>query len=179
MELRYEPPCSSAVLEDNGDGTILKPPIDFQLVGKIKKQRGVENIALWLPQAPPGFVSLGCIASKGNPKSSEFDAFRCIRNDMVTGDKFPDECLWDTSSAHLTADTFSIWTVGGESGTFIVRSGLRKPPKRLALKLLKSDLSCWTDSIVINTEITTFSAAFYDDFVGLVRDFWKCAKSLC
>ncbi|KAJ7944655.1 pleckstrin-likey (PH) domain-containing protein [Quillaja saponaria] len=77
----YEPPNTSVVLHDTGDD-LLRVPIDFQLVGQIKKQRGMESISFWLPQAPPGFVSLGCVACKGTPKQHEFSTLRCIRSDM-------------------------------------------------------------------------------------------------
>ncbi|XP_042521356.1 uncharacterized protein LOC122094829 [Macadamia integrifolia] len=62
----YEPPNTAIVLHDSGD--LFKAPTDFQLVGQIKKQRGIENISFWFPQAPPDFVSLGCIACKGTPE---------------------------------------------------------------------------------------------------------------
>lgn len=167
-QCRYEPPNASVVLRDAGDA-ILKFPQDFQLVGRIKKQKGVENISFWLPQAPPGFVALGCIACRGPPKLSEFSSLRCIRSDMVTSDQFPEESLCEISEPKFTSEPFSIWTIGSEVGTFLVRSGSRKPPKRFALKLAYPITSGRSDDIVIDAKIGTFSAAVFDDYGGLVR----------
>lgn len=128
----------------------------------------MESISFWMPKAPPGFVSLGCVASKSMPKQSDFGALRCIRGDMVTGDQFLDERLWDTSEAKAT-ESFSIWAVGNDLGTFIVRTGFKKPPRRFALKLADLNSSRDSDDMVIDAKIGTFSAALFDDYGGLVR----------
>lgn len=166
---RYEPPNNCIVLHDSGDEELFKAPLSFQLVGQIKKQRGMDNISFWLPQPPPGYVSLGCIASKGPPKQNEFSTLRCMRSDMVTGDQFLEESIWDTSDAKFTSEPFSIWVVDNELGTFIVRSGFKRPPKRFALKLADSSVPSGSDDTVIDAEIATFSAALFDDYSGLVR----------
>lgn len=131
----------------------------------------MESISFWLPQAPPGFVSLGGIACKGTPKQNDFSTLRCMRSDMVTGDHFLEESVWDSSDSRHVSGPFSIWTVGYELGTFIVRSGFKKPPRRFALKLADSNVSSGSDDTVIDAEIGTFSAALFDDYGGLVRFF--------
>ncbi len=166
--LRYEPPNTCIVLHDSGEEELFKAPLGFQHVGQIKKQKGMETISFWLPQPPPGFVSLGCIACKGTPKLHEFSTLRCMRSDMVTGDQFLEESIWDTSDAKFTAEPFSIWVIDNELGTFIVRSGFKKPPRRFALKLADSSVP-GSDDTVIDAEIKTFSAALFDDYSGLVR----------
>lgn len=177
MELRFEPPNTCIVLHDTGDDQHFKAPLDFQVVGQIKKQRGMENISFWMPQAPPGFVSLGCIACKGTPKQNDFSSLRCIRSDMVTGDQFLEESVWDTSGAKFTTEQFSIWIAGNELGTFIIRSGSKRPPKRFALKLADPNVPSGSDDTVVDAEIGTFSAAIFDDYGGLVRLF-GCIASL-
>lgn len=167
---RYELPNTCVVLNDTGDEDLFKAPLDFQLVGNVKKRRGMENISFWLPQAPPGFVSLGCIACKSTPKCNDFSSLRCIRSDMVTGDHFLEESVWDTSDAKLRGEQFSIWTVGNELGTFIVRGGSKRPPRRFALKLADQNFPSGSDDTVIDAEIGTFSAALFDDYGGLVRN---------
>lgn len=164
----YEPPNSCVVLHDTSDQEILKAAVDFQLVGRVKKHRGVESISFWMPQAPPGFVSLGCVACKGSPKPYDFTKLRCARSDMVAGDHFADESLWDTSDVWQRVEPFSIWSIGNELKTFIVRSGLKKPPRRFALKLADQGLPGGTDNMVIHAEIGTFSAALFDDYGGLM-----------
>lgn len=157
------------VLHDCEEQELYKYPSDFQLLGQIKKHRGVDPISFWLPQAPPGFVSLGCIACKGTPRQSDFSSLRCIRSDMVTGDQFSEESIWDTSDIRFMKEPFSIWGgVGNEMCTFVVRVGLKKPPKRFALKLADPDIPSGSDDTVIDAEIRTFSAALFDDYCGLV-----------
>ncbi|XP_068635813.1 uncharacterized protein [Aristolochia californica] len=173
----YEPPNTSIVLHDSEDATLLKPPADFQLMGKVKKQRGIESISFWLPVAPPGFVSLGCIACKSMPRLSDFNALRCIRTDMVTRDHFSEESLWDTSSSKLSGDPVSMWTVDNDVGTFLIRSGFRKPPKRYALKLTDPSSSSSSDAIVIEAKVGTFSAALFDDYGGLMVPLFNVSLS--
>lgn len=164
----YEPPNTCVVLHDTEDGVLFKAPLSFQPVGQIKKQRGMDSISFWMPQAPPGFVSLGSIACKGPPKQFDFSKLRCMRSDMVTQDRFLEESLWDTSDARYTKESFSIWSVGNELGTFLVRSGLKKPPRRFALKLADPNLPSGSDDTVIDAEVRTFSAAIFDDYGGLM-----------
>ncbi|CAN1333900.1 Intermembrane lipid transfer protein VPS13 [Linum perenne] len=164
----YEPPNSCIVLRNSGNDELLRAPIDYQLVGQIKKQRGVESMQFWMPQAPPGFVSLGCVACKGSPKQYDFSKLRCLRSDMVVGDQFLEESLWDTSDTRSRTEPFSIWTAGNELGTFIVRNGFKKPPRRFALKLADTNVQTGSDDTVIDAEIGTLSAAIFDDYGGLM-----------
>ncbi|KAK4844286.1 hypothetical protein QYF36_018501 [Acer negundo] len=173
----FEPPNTCIVLHDTEDEELFKAPLDFQVIGQIKKQRGVENISFWLPQAPPGFVSLGCIACKGTPKPDDFSTLRCIRSDMVTGDQFLEESVWDASDAKLRTEPFSIWTVGNELGTFIVRSGFKRPPRRFALKLADPNVPSGSDDTVIDAEISTFSVALFDDYGGLMVPLFNISLS--
>ncbi|KAL8529518.1 hypothetical protein ACS0TY_006808 [Phlomoides rotata] len=164
----YEPPNTCIVLQDSEDCELYKAPSDFQLVGHIKKQRKMDSISFWMPQAPPGFVTLGCVACKGTPKQSDFTVLRCIRTDIISKDQFLDESIWDTSDSKYIKEPFSMWTVENELGTFIVWSGLKKPPKRFALKLSGPDIPSGSDDTVIDAEMRTFSAALFDDYGGLI-----------
>ncbi|XP_057872719.2 uncharacterized protein LOC131078906 isoform X2 [Cryptomeria japonica] len=164
----FEPPNESLILHDLNDGVLLKPPLDFIKMGQIYKHRGVESISFWLPQAPPGYVSLGCIASKSPPKLGEFNSLRCIRNDLVTGDQFPDNSIWDTTEIKHTREDFSIWMLDSEAGTFLVRSGIKKPPRRFALRLADQTNSSEPDDLVIDAQVQRLSTTFFDDFGGLM-----------
>ncbi|KAL2348225.1 hypothetical protein Fmac_002225 [Flemingia macrophylla] len=173
----YEPPNTCIVVHDSRDENIFKSPLDFQLVGEIKKQRGMESISFWLPQAPPGFVTLGCVACKGKPKQNDFSTLRCMRSDLVAGDKFLEENVWDTSDAKHVKEPFSIWAVGNELGTFIARSGFKRPPKRFALKLADSNVPSGSDVTVIDAGIGTFSMALFDDYSGLMVPLFNISLS--
>ncbi|XP_052881690.1 uncharacterized protein LOC108482794 [Gossypium arboreum] len=173
----YEPPNTCTVLHDTGDDELFKAPVGFQRVGQIKKQRGMENISFWLPQAPPGYVSVGCIACKGPPKQQDFCRLRCMRSDMVSGDQFLEESVWDTSDAKFCTEPFSIWVVANDLGTFVVRGGFRKPPRRFALKLVDPYLHSASDDTVIDAEIGTFSVALFDDYGGLMVPLFNISLS--
>ncbi|KAM7253783.1 hypothetical protein ACFE04_031465 [Oxalis oulophora] len=172
----YEPPNSCVVLHDTEDNELLKPPLDLKFVSQIKKQRGLDSVSFWLPQAPPGYVSLGCVACRGPQKQTDFSKLRCIRNDMVTGDKFFEQSVWDSSDARLRTEPFSIWLVDNKLATFIVRPGLKKPPRRFAMKLADSN-SHGEDNTVVDAEIGTFSAALFDDYGGLMVPLFNIALS--
>ncbi|XP_062205491.1 uncharacterized protein LOC133907454 isoform X2 [Phragmites australis] len=163
----YEPPNSAIVLRDTGEGTFLRAPDNYEIVGQIKKHRGTEGVSFWFPQAPSGFVALGCVASKNFPTKEDFSLLRCIRSDMVSGGQFSEESVWDSSDAR-TSESFSLWTVDNDAGTFLVRSEYRKPPRRLALKLAGPPTSSSSDSIIIDAEIKTFSAVSFDDYGGMM-----------
>ncbi|PNT67927.1 hypothetical protein BRADI_3g33740v3 [Brachypodium distachyon] len=163
----YEPPNSAVVLRDTGEDTFLRAPEHYKLVGQIKKHRGRDGISFYYPQAPPGFVALGCVASKSSPTKEDFSMLRCIRSDMVTGGQFSEESIWDSSGAR-TSESFSLWTVDDDAGTFLVRSEFRKPPRRLALKLAGPPTSSSSDNIIIDAEIKTFSAVSFDDYGGMM-----------
>lgn len=87
---------------------------------------------------------------------------------MVTSDQFLEESIWDTSDVKPTTEPFSIWTTANEGGTFIVRTGSRRPPKRFALRLA-GPIASGSDDTIIDAEIGTFSAALFDDYGGSVR----------
>ncbi|KAL2987622.1 hypothetical protein AAZX31_11G038900 [Glycine max] len=173
----FEPPNTCIVVHDSRDENIFKTPLDFQLVGQIKKQRGMESMSFWLPQAPPGFVSLGCVVCKGKPKQNDFSTLRCMRSDLVAGDKFLEESVWDTSDAKHVTEPFSIWAVGNELGTFIVRGGFKRPPRRFALKLADSNVPSGSDATVIDAGIGTFSMALFDDYSGLMVPLFNISLS--
>ncbi|KAG0473021.1 hypothetical protein HPP92_014878 [Vanilla planifolia] len=164
----YEPPNLAIVLNDTVDEALFKCPQDFQLLGRIKKNKGNDGIYFWMPLAPPGYVAMGCVACKGPPKGDDLSCLRCIRSDMVTGDQFPDESLWDTSVGIASTDSFSLWSVGHEVGTFIVRKGFKKPPKRFALKLANPNVPSGSDGMVLDAELKNFSVAVFDDYEGLM-----------
>ncbi|KAF9624988.1 hypothetical protein IFM89_016808 [Coptis chinensis] len=174
----YEPPNVSIVLHDTGDEVLYKAPIGFKPVGQIKKQRGMDSISFWLPQSPPGFVSLGCVACKGAPnQEEELRSLRCIRSDMVTADQFSEESIWDTSDVKSIIKPFSIWTTGNEVGTFVVRTGYKRPPKRFALRLADPNVY-GADNTVIDAEVGTISAALFDDYGGLMVPLFNISLSM-
>ncbi|CAA6669756.1 unnamed protein product [Spirodela intermedia] len=150
-------PNTCVIPRDTGDSTLLKPACGFQLGGHINKEKGVISVSFWLPQAPLALFPWGALR-----------LLRCIRHDLVTASAFPDESIWDSSDTERAAEPFSIWGVGNEACTFFARNGLKRPPKRFALRLADPSASSGADDTVIVVEMKTFSAAVYDDYAGLM-----------
>lgn len=171
----YEPPNVCLALHDFIDGTALRSPLDFQKVGHINKRSGMDSISFWFPQAPPGYVSLGCIASKSTTKPEEINLLRCVRSDLVSGDQFPDNSIWDTTEIKHMREGFSIWTLDNELGTFIVRNGFKRPPKRFGMRLAGQRVSTESDDLVIDAEVRGLSATLFDDFGGLMAPLFNVA----
>jgi vacuolar protein sorting-associated protein 13A/C len=51
-----------------------------------------EHCCVWMPVAPPGYISLGCVAERGLSPPS-LSSVRCIRSDMVTSGSLSD-CIY-------------------------------------------------------------------------------------
>ncbi|KAK4727250.1 hypothetical protein R3W88_032167 [Solanum pinnatisectum] len=100
-----------------------------------------------MPHPPTGFVSAGCIACKGAPNQSDFGSLRCTRSDMVPGDQFLEQSIWDTSDTKFTKKAFSLWVIGDE--------------------LTDRDMASDLGDMVVDTEIRTFSAVLFDEYGGL------------
>ncbi|KAK3283371.1 hypothetical protein CYMTET_8930, partial [Cymbomonas tetramitiformis] len=77
----YDPPSYVLAVRDVQDGA-LSLPRDFELIwhNGIGGQPG--HCAFWRPMPTPGYVALGCVASRGVHKPP-LDIVRCVRQDMV------------------------------------------------------------------------------------------------
>jgi vacuolar protein sorting-associated protein 13A/C len=108
-KFRYKPPSIGLVLwdtnEDGGGGLFAKPE-KFEKQGYLK-----DDIAFWLPVAPSGYVSLGCVATtSSSPDRDLQNIVRCVRSDLVMGTDFA-SCITNTSSIKHRAAELSIWPV--------------------------------------------------------------------
>jgi vacuolar protein sorting-associated protein 13A/C len=108
-KFRYKPPSMGLVLWDaneDGDGGLFAKPEKFEKQGYLK-----DDIAFWLPVAPSGYVSLGCVASRSSSPDKDLqNIVRCVRSDLVMGTTFA-SCIADTSSIKHRAAELSIWPV--------------------------------------------------------------------
>lgn len=76
-------------------------------------------------------------------------------------------CLLKNSEAPPT-NTFSIWTLDNELGTFIVRNAFKSSPKRFGLRLADQRISGEPDDLVVDAEVEGLSVTLFDDFGGLM-----------
>ncbi len=111
----YEPPSIGLVLNDTLEGGLLAKPLRFQERGQISKRRGMEGVSFWYPVAPPGYVAMGCIASKSSvPEPDGANHVCCVRNELVTRVNFTAHSIWDSSTLRHGNEELSIWPVENE-----------------------------------------------------------------
>lgn len=82
----------------NAYGRVRKP-IGFQLIGLFSSFQGLEedgvqydthnDCSLWIPIAPPGYSTLGCVANIGREPPPNHIVY-CIRSDLITLTEFSD-----------------------------------------------------------------------------------------
>lgn len=64
-----------------------------------------------------------------------------------------EESIWDTSDLRFTRESFSIWGVGNELGTFMLHGGIdKKPPRRFDVKLVDSDTPSGSDDTFVDAD---------------------------
>ncbi len=112
----YEPPSIGLVLNDTLQGGLLAKPLKFQERGQITKQRGMEEgVPIWYPVALPGYVAMGCIASKSSapePNGANHVCYVC--NELVTCLNFTVHSIWDSSTLRYGNEELSMWFVENE-----------------------------------------------------------------
>lgn len=105
------------MLRDNCETDLLQKPVRFRLQGQISKKRGVEAVSFWFPVAPPGYVALGCVATRtSTPQVEDTQSVTCVRTDLVIGVPLPAARLWDTEALRHVKPDFSIWPLQNEVG---------------------------------------------------------------
>ncbi|KAJ7562087.1 hypothetical protein O6H91_03G054700 [Diphasiastrum complanatum] len=167
----YEPPSLGLVLQSVGEG-VLEKPLDFELKGRIHPKSGMKGVSFWLPIAPPGYVALGCLASRTtNLELKEKDSVRCVRNDLVTEAELSPSSLWDSSGLRNVDEKFSLCslqTIANEAHTFIVTHGSKPPLRRLKLHLPDMQSPDTAENLEMDAELQKFKCTLFNDFGGLM-----------
>lgn len=70
--------------------------------------KGMEDVYIWFPVAPSGYVAMGCIATK-TQQMPTLDQVRCIRSDLVTQVNFSKKPLWSMSTEK---NVNTVWSIG-------------------------------------------------------------------
>ncbi|MCD7460935.1 hypothetical protein HAX54_044838 [Datura stramonium] len=140
----------------------------------------LERLSMWHPIT--GMVYFGDVAVQGyeSPNTcivlhESDELYKATSDFKLVGqikkhrsvDTFLEQSFWDTSDAKFMKEPFSLWVIGDELGLFIVRSGFKEPPKRVALKLADRDVARRRDDMLVDSGIRIFSAALFDDCGGL------------
>ncbi|KAF7837667.1 putative vacuolar protein sorting-associated protein 13A isoform A [Senna tora] len=158
-----EPPALGIIFKnDNPD--ISAKPVQFTRVAHIMG-KGVEEVFLWYPTAPPGYVSLGCVVSKTD-EAPRADLFCCPRMDLVSQANIHEVPL-SRSSSSREPQCWSIWKVENQASTFLARSDLKKPSSRLAYIIGDSVKPKTRENITAELKLRFFSLTVLDSICGM------------
>jgi len=111
-----EQPVFAVAEGDSGFSHFLRQPIDYQIVWNTTHTKSKKPASIWKPVAPPGFVALGYVVSKGHNKPLP-GAVRCIHRSLVLPAALPkaDQSVWRDQGSGGKYDV-SIYNVITEHG---------------------------------------------------------------
>ncbi|XP_059076567.1 uncharacterized protein LOC131042467 isoform X2 [Cryptomeria japonica] len=158
-----DPPGLGVVLRDD-DSRRLGKPTGFkklQMSGK-----NVDDLFIWIPIAPPGYVSLGCIASRLGT-SAPADSFRCVRMDLVNQANMSKKAVWSFSGLKGSRDC-SLWRVENQASTFIAQPELKRPPSRMAYSLVEAGKPKLRENFNAEAKIGCLSLSLIDNLYGMM-----------
>ncbi|KAL3679175.1 hypothetical protein R1sor_022131 [Riccia sorocarpa] len=171
-----EPPAFGIVLREDNSGTLARPLKYLQRMHTSGK--GFEDVYIWFPVAPTGYVAMGCITTKSRAMPPT-DLMRCVRTDSVTQINFSKRPFWGLSTEKGATSVWnlggsrggyscSLWKVENQANTFIARPDLRRPPGRMAYSLAEIGKRRLRDNLVAEIKTGRLSATVYDDLSGLM-----------
>lgn len=159
-----EPPGFGIILKDDNTGRLAEPIRLVQCMHSPGK--GLEQLYVWYPVAPAGYVTLGCVVTRDNVVPS-LQTVRCVRADLVNEVTMSKKPIWSVS-ASKSGYNCSIWKLHNQANTFLARPDLKKPSDRLAYGLLETVQSRLEDNLCADIKIARFSITILDDLRGLI-----------
>ena len=105
--LSLEPPPLGIIFKV-GDPDISAKPLHFTKVAYIGK-RGPEEVFIWYPVAPAGYVSVGCLVTL-HDEAPSLESVCCPIIDLVSQANIPEAPL-SKSSSSKAPNCWSIWKV--------------------------------------------------------------------
>lgn len=159
-----EPPSVGVVLQDDNSGRVANP---IRFVQRMHSSgKGTEDLFVWYPVAPAGYVTLGCVVSKSEETVS-LNTVRCVRADLVTEVNISRKPVW-SSSTSKSGYSCSLWRVENLASTFLARPDLRRPPSRLGYGLVETVENRLYENLSAEMRIRRLSVTIFDDLRGLV-----------
>lgn len=159
-----EPPALGIIFKAD-DPEVSAKPVQFTKVAQIVG-KGFDEVFFWYPIAPPGYASLGCIASRTDEAPS-VDSFRCPRMDLVNQAKI-DEVPISRSSTSKASQCWSIWKVENQACTFLARSDMKKPSPRLAYTIADAVKPKTRENVTAEMKLRFFSFTVLDSLHGMI-----------
>ncbi|XP_078433928.1 calcium-dependent lipid-binding family protein isoform X2 [Wolffia australiana] len=152
-----EPPAFGVLFKcDNSELSVR--PIQFNYVACVRK--GSDELSVWFPVAPPGYVSMGCVITKLNqPPKKEIVC--CPRMDLVKQTDVSDIPIFRSLSPKGSS-SWSVWKVENQACTFLARSDMKKPSNRLAYSIEDSVKLKTRENISLEMKQGCFSLSVLD-----------------
>ncbi|KAK4167527.1 hypothetical protein QBC43DRAFT_142651 [Cladorrhinum sp. PSN259] len=102
-------------LRDVSDRVRLGPPpvaepVDYELLWSDTGSGAKEDVSVWRPVAPDGYVALGDVAWSGKSRPALREVW-CLRDDLVGQGVFREVPTWTTEGFELKAAAASFWDV--------------------------------------------------------------------
>ncbi|XP_075085926.1 uncharacterized protein LOC107782497 [Nicotiana tabacum] len=135
---RPNPPSQAVVAVSNTYGRVRKP-LGFRLIGlfsdiqESEEAQDADDCSLWLPIAPPGYVTMGCVAHVGTQPPPNH-IVHCIRSDLVTSTMLL-ECIFSIAANTAFTSGFSIWRLDNALGSFYAHPSSSHPHKSCCFDL--------------------------------------------
>lgn len=100
------------VENDDDRNPLIAPPAGYTAIWNDPGKHGQYNAwTVWLPKAPEGYVSIGCIAIMADEKPETYSGrYRCLRHDLVTpvGPSEVRTLIWTSTNGYSVAKT-KVW----------------------------------------------------------------------
>ncbi|GMQ04543.1 hypothetical protein CsSME_00049923 [Camellia sinensis var. sinensis] len=121
----------------------------FRLIWWNQGSGSRKKLSIWRPIVPEGMVYFGDISVQGYEPPNTCIVLRDSGDDDLFKPPL-DFQLTGQIKKHRHVENISFWLpqappVGNQLGTFVVRSGFKKPPRRFALKLADPDMPSGSD----------------------------------
>ncbi|XP_058093613.1 uncharacterized protein LOC131239768 [Magnolia sinica] len=133
---RPVPPSQTVMAVSNSYGRIRRP-VGFQLIGLFSSFQGFKgngdqpdgdnDCSIWLPIAPAGYSTVGCVVNIGSDPPPNH-IVHCIRSDLVTSAGISD-CIFTIQPNPRFSSGFSIWRFDNAIGSFYAHTAVECPPK--------------------------------------------------
>ncbi|CAE5959607.1 unnamed protein product [Arabidopsis arenosa] len=159
-----EPPALGILFKAD-DSDIAAKPLQFNKVAHIVG-KGFDEVFCWIPVAPPGYVSLGCVLSKFD-EAPHVDSFCCPRIDLVNQANISEPFVTRSSSSK-SSQCWSIWKVDNQACTFIARSDHKRPPSRMAFAVGESVKPKTQENVNAEIKLRCFSLTLLDGLHGMM-----------
>ncbi|KAK6930330.1 Vacuolar protein sorting-associated protein 13, DH-like domain [Dillenia turbinata] len=159
-----EPPALGMIFKASNPELSAKP-VQFTKVAHIAG-KGLDEVFFWFPIAPPGYVSLGCVATTTDEAPS-VELLCCPRMDLISQARILESPI-SRSSSSKASHCWSIWKIENQACTFLARSDLKKPSSRLAHAIGDSVKPRAQENITAEIKIGCFSITVLDSMCGMM-----------